>query len=360
MIFNVATYYDNKYLEEVSKFKEVKVLYGKLPSDFVGGGCETSLLNDISRDYLVSFIKDAKQKGISFNYVINAPSINNDEYSKEGRKQLDELLDFLQGLDLESVTVANPFMVMYIKKNFEKLRLKASANFNIDSVEKAKHVKSLGTDILVLDPLLVNRDFKALKEIRKAIGEEIEILLNNNCIMNCSFLNYHQNYLGANSRGIQNQNKIDFCYTNCSKLRITDPIYWIKGEWVRPEDISVYQEIGYNRFKITDRCAPQEILLKRIKAYANKKYEGNLLDLIQHYYYRDSVSPLEYQNNVFIDNSKLDGFIQFFVAGKCNGRDCNYSCRHCSDYAQKAVRINPEFKKKWQELKEKELESILA
>lgn len=115
MILNVATDFSEEFLEDLSKYKEVKVLFGKVPSDFIGGGVDASLLNDISYDYLISYIEKAKKKNIKFNYVINALVMNNQEFSRVGKIKLDELLDLLNGLDLESVTITNPYLVMYIK-----------------------------------------------------------------------------------------------------------------------------------------------------------------------------------------------------------------------------------------------------
>jgi collagenase-like PrtC family protease len=188
MMLNVAANFEDEYLDELSKYPEVRVVFGRLATDFVGGGCESALLKDISRQRLQSYVQRAKEKGIAFNYVINSPSVNNEEHSSHGKGELNRLLEFLSSLDLESVTIANPFLVLYIKRNFPNLRTKASANFAIDSLEKARYVRNMGIDILVLDPLLINRDFAALRAIRQALGDEIEILVNNNCLMNCPFL----------------------------------------------------------------------------------------------------------------------------------------------------------------------------
>jgi hypothetical protein len=63
---------------------------------------------------------------------------------------------------------------------------------------------------------------------------------------------------------------------------------------------------------------------------------------------------------VFIDNAKLRGFIDYFFDGKCNGRDCKPGCRHCSTYADRAVMIRNEFRLKWKEKKDREIDGMLA
>lgn len=361
MILNVAnSSFSEDFLDDVSKFDTVKILFGKLSDDVIGGGCEAALLPDVNKDILVNYIKQAYSKGILFNYIINAPFLNNLELFNNGRKKINELLDFLSTLPLESVTVANPFLLMYIKKNFKNLRIKASATFMVDSVDKALKLKQMGTDIMVLDPLLVNRNFETLKKIRVVIGNEIEILVNNNCLLNCPMLNYHQIYLGSSSQETSCNSSSDFCYKICSHLRLSDPCYYIRGDWIRPEDLHYYEEIGYDRFKIIDRCAPKDIMLKRVKAYTERKYSGNFLDLIQHYCYQDEIIRNEYFNNIYIDNSKLNGFLEYFVSGKCNGRDCSPSCDYCRKFSEKAIRVDESFKKLWSTKKNKAINSLLS
>ena len=359
MYLNVATNFDQKYLDEVSKFKEVTVLFGKLPSDCIGGGVETSKLQDISDAQFETHILEAKKRGILFNYVINTPSMNNHEFTEEGRKQLNNLLEYLSGFELESITVSNPYLIRYIKKNFKNIPIKASSILLIDSVEKARHVKNMGADILVIDALLINRNFDILKSIRKAIDGEIEIMLNNNCLSNCPYLTYHQCFLGNNSRNNHYHHPYDFSYTNCSNMRLKDPAYWLKGDWIRPEDLDRYEEIGYERFKITDRSAPTDVLIKRIEAYVNRSYDGNLLDLILHYCYNDSILPEEYLENIYIDNKKLDGYIDFFLKNNCKTLDCT-KCTHCNKYAKSAIHVNQDFINEMLNNKRNELEEQLS
>jgi collagenase-like PrtC family protease len=359
MKLNVAANFDMDFIDKLSKFKEVSVVFGRLSSDFIGGGIESSKLQDISLDYLKKYIEHANSKNIQFNYVMNAPILNNEEFTDTGKEKINNLLEVLQTLNLEALTVANLFLIHYIKKNFPKIPMKSSANMMIDSVDKAKYFQNLGVDIIVLDPLLVNRNFKMLKAIRKAISGEIEVILNNNCIIRCPYLYYHQSYLGLNSRDGRTTIKDDFCFTNCSSLRAEDPTYWLRGDWIRPEDLHYYEELGYDRFKIVDRSTPADVLVKRVEAYANRKYDGNLMDLIEHYGYKDLISPQEYIDNIYIDNTKLDGFIEPFLKGDCSTLDCGNNCTKCVDLCKKAITVNESFRNRILELKRNQMEKQL-
>lgn len=359
MNLNVAANFDMKFIDEMAKFKEVTTIFGKMSTDFVGGGIETSMLPDVSKEDLRKYVEYAHSKNIKFNYVINAPILNNDEFTAEGKKKLNELLEFLDTLDLEAVTVSNLYMIHYIKKNFPNIRIKSSATIMIDSVDKAKYLEKIGVDILVLDPLLVNRNFKMLKAIREAVSCEIELIVNNNCIIRCPYLYYHQSFLGLNSRDENTCIKNDFCYTNCSNMRVTDPVYWLKGDWIRPEDIHYYEEIGYTRFKLIDRSTPTDVMVKRVRAYAERKYDGNLLDLILHYGYKDSIKPEKYLKNIYIDNKKLDGFMDQYVKSDCSSFNCGVNCKKCYKYAEQAITINKEFQERVSKQKNKEMDKQL-
>lgn len=355
MRINIAANYEEGFIDKISRYKEVTTIFGKLASDYIGGGIETSKLSEISLDYLRDYINLAASKNISFNYILNAPVLGNNEFTAEGRQRVHELLELLDSLELESVTVANLYLIHYIRKNFSNIPVKTSATMMIDSVDKAKYMERLGVKILVLDPMLVNRDLKMLKAIRKAVSCDIELIINNNCISRCPYLYYHQCYLGFNSRNVGQHVPFDFCYTNCSKLRVLDPLYWIKSDWIRPEDIGYYEEIGIDRFKIIDRATPVDELVKRIEAYIKKSFDGNFLDLILHYGYKDSIKPEEYLSNIYIDNRKLDGFMSPFLKGDCDSLNCGVECTHCHRYAENAISINDDFRQRVLAIKDQEL-----
>ncbi len=357
---NVAANFEDGFLDQIAKYPEVKVVFGKMKFDFIGGGVESNLLKDISYDDFIAYVQKTQSLGMNFNYVINAPAMGNEEFTLEGQKKLDELLSKLNQLDIEAVTVANPFLIQYIKRKFNNLPIKASSIMMIDSVQKAQFVKNLGADIIVLDSLLTNRDFVNLKKIRNEISGEIEIMLNNNCIMNCPMLTYHQTYLSNNSRTDKREINTDYCYLNCSCQRIENPINMIRSEWIRPEDLHFYEEIGYNRFKITDRSTPADILIRRIKAYIEHSYDGNLLDLIIHYGYKNEVSQHEYYDNIYIDNKALNGFLDWFVHGNCDGKNCVSNCNHCYQYAQKSIKIDELFRNKIVASKKQKIRNLLS
>ena len=52
------------------------------------------------------------------------------------------------------------------------------------------------------------------------------------------------------------------------------------SRWIRPEDLHVYEALGVKEFKIIDRSRSTAWLLRATKAYASRRYDGNLLDIL--------------------------------------------------------------------------------
>jgi hypothetical protein len=48
---------------------------------------------------------------------------------------------------------------------------------------------------------------------------------------------------------------------------------------------------------------------------------------------------------VYIDNEKLEGFINYFFEQDCRYQSCK-ECGYCQDIADKVVKISPDYRKK--------------
>ena len=85
--FSVAACFEEGFLEGLSGLP-VHELFGKLPSDPVGGGRASFMLSPLSARALRKYIEAAEKKGIGFNYLLNAACMDNMEYTRKGQKAL--------------------------------------------------------------------------------------------------------------------------------------------------------------------------------------------------------------------------------------------------------------------------------
>jgi hypothetical protein len=186
----------------------------------------------------------------------------------------------------------------------------------------------------------------------------------------------HASQKGHASRGFM----IDYCALKCSADKLASPVNYLRSEFIRPEDLDLYSALGFSSFKILERGAPTEVLAKRVRAYTERRFDGNLLELIQPYGYKTSppsktaaaVSDLRRflkyffrpstvrqadvlrlktlaekrgllkgldWDPVYLDNRSLDGFLAGLSAIDCRQTDCAV-CGYCAHWCEKAVRVD--------------------
>jgi len=381
MRLSVATNFDPELVEQCRDYP-VTELFGKLQTDAVGGGRAPYQLAKITRRKLADHVAHVRNAGMDFNYLLNSSCQGNREITRKGQKELNELLAWVDGIGVTAVTVASPLMLQMIKERYPNLKVRISVFGGVDRVRKAQMWEELGADCIVLDSILVNRELETLKKIRQAVKCDIELMANNNCLTGCAMSPMHMNAL-AHAGQAWHDNKgffIDWCFLKCTEMKLRDPVNYIRSEWIRPDDLPIYEEMGYDLFKIAERDIPTEMMMTRVKAYAARHYDGNLLDLIQaygfkgvkenHTYYkrglgwflrfiirpglanplrmlplkrlaelRGMTKPIEGKPPVYIDNRALDGFMERFKTASCVDVDCE-ECRWCHEFAEKAVTID--------------------
>ncbi|NUN49731.1 MAG: U32 family peptidase [Candidatus Brocadiae bacterium] len=393
MRLSLATNFDDALLERVAPYP-VREVFGKLSSDAAGGGRSSLQLSHIGRRRVKEHVAAARRLGIGFNYLLNASCLDNLEFTRSGQKALRKLLDWISSIGAESVTVASPFLLRIVKACYPALRVRVSVFAGVDHVRKARMWEDMGADCVMLDSLLVNREFELLRAIRRSVRCELQLMLNNSCLQSCAMSPYHMNTLahasqsGHHTRGFF----IDWCFLRCTAMKLKDPVHYIRSEWIRPEDLHHYEALGYDSFKVTERGVPTDVLVRRVEAYSRRTYEGNLLDLVQAFGFREvrgdeggrgffrrlrhlfrpftvrlsrlwRVKRLAEERGllgsagdppVVVDNRALDGFIERFLHTGCKDVDCD-SCRYCHRWAEKAVRIDPAWKARCEALSDEVL-----
>jgi len=128
--------------------------------------------------------------------------------------------------------------------------------------------------------------------------------------------------------------------------------------------------MGFDEFKIIDRSRSTAWLLRATKAYADRSYEGNLLDILslellgdpagfhqdiedqtrermRHYNKEERQLMLRMLKlrsrllklNIYIDNAELTDYLEGFKTIRCAETYCE-DCRYCHKYAERAVQID--------------------
>ncbi len=334
--FCMPSDFKNKTIDEYDeinkKYSHSKIIetFGQLAPDTVFGSCRSPRsLPGVDRCKLENYIRYCKEKGIEFNYVINATCMSNEELTKSGYQKIKNFFGMLEGMGAGWVTISLPSLMEIAKHVTPSLKIKASTVCQINSPFKAKFYEDLGIKRIVLDEDIY-RDFSMLKRIRNIYTGDLEIIINSFCVNDCPYKMFHYNSF---SHSPANRDECSYFSSRCRNLHIRAESY-MKLNWIRPEDIHYYDELGISYFKMQGRT---NVLTgnpaKAVNQYIEEHYDGDLISLLELF---SSERPLMIADCT-IDNAKLEGFFEKFVNEPCFcTKNCS-PCGYCKDFAVKSM-----------------------
>jgi collagenase-like PrtC family protease len=279
MKFTVACNWDPRLVDLID-YPEVAAVFAGLPNTKIASGRSSLLIKNMDEQGVKDYIRRVHAKGWSFDYNVNSTCLANSELRADGRREIVEYLQWVSDLGVDSLTISMPLMIEIVKKHFPHLKVKVSTYQKIHSVSMVQRFEDLGADMIVLSEF-VNRDFKLLKAIRQAVKCQLVLIANVGCIYDCPNAFAHANSIAhSGAKGAQATILTEAYQTYCTMKRVESRAELIKMRWIRPEDVACYEDVGIDLLKIIDRHSSTEALAERVKAYHERRFEGNLLDLI--------------------------------------------------------------------------------
>jgi collagenase-like PrtC family protease len=295
-----------------------------------GSGRNAADLPKIDMAALQEYVKHSVERGIDFNYTINAPYMNNREFTKEGVAEFRQFLAELYAAGVRSLTLSLPGLMELAAQMEPRFAVRASVICNTNSANKAMELKRRGAERIVVDES-ITRDFKTLRSIVAAFGDKVEIIANSICQQDCTYRIFHYNQIAGDSIDPTNGVSCAFYRHRCALRTHKDPSTLLKAAWIRPEDLKYYTDIGIEYFKLQGR---QSVAtgdpLRAVRCYIDGSYDGDLVDLL----FMFSTSK---QLQVKLSNRKLDGFLKPFAEhdGFCPRNCAEHS--YCSRFAEKVL-----------------------
>jgi collagenase-like PrtC family protease len=355
--FTVPTTFTTDFVDDLAALNEefspsggrIYEIYGSFQEGAFNSARPAKYLPAVTRSQFARHVQEARARGLVFNYLFNAPSYANLEYTHDGRKNLEELLRFLVDCGVTSVTVAIPYLVEIISGSFPQLEVVTSTIGYVGAVAGIQQYKAAGARRVVLD-VEVNRDFQFLEAAQAAGSLPLEVIVNPVCISQCHFKYSHycvasmgsQSFLRGGAGIPYNQYYLNWCFLQ--KLRNEGE--FLKSPWIRPEDLHLWEAAGIEYFKIAGRGLPGAEILRLCRSYLARRFTGNLLDLLgwPHWLaFRDNADGTRLPVlDVVIDNQALDGFLDFFARRKPQCRLGCASCGHCLAWSRKSLSYNDE------------------
>jgi collagenase-like PrtC family protease len=361
MKLRVSTNWDPALVGPAAQTGVVEEFYGKMAFDAVGGPRPGFLLPQVTREQVADFVSACHEHGLTFNYLLNALSLDNIQYSREGFDRIVELTKWVAQIGCDTATVGTPFMIRLVRTHAPDLRIKVSTVARVNNAQMARRYEDLGANEIIVDEN-INRNFGMLRAIREAVDCELELIVNGCCLWPCPAMTDH---VISDGHASQEHHIRSHCYLQlphfcCTRERFSNPVEIVKARWIRPEDIAAYEAIGYQKFKVVERFKNTKTLLHHVTAYANRRYDGNLLDLLSlpnrgHYvepwglYFNQPehinvgkvmrvARLLEFSMSdlIQIENRRMDGFLDFFRTCECEMTTCD-RCGYCQRIADEVV-----------------------
>lgn len=402
--YDLSTNFDKNLISgirEIDKDHTIKTVFGKLRKDVVGGGRSSMTLPQLSFKELRAYIDLCHQNKLQFNYLINPACLGNKEMNPRTHKKIVKYIGNLAEAQIDAITVNSPFLCELIKKQFPDLDVTIGVAASVFTNIHIKNWEELGANEITL-PHGLNRNFSELENILNFTKDRqirVRVIANNVCLHECPYkISHSTSQSHASQKGNSSSNlNIDYNLLSCNNKKIKKPEHIIASEWIRPEDVHLYEELcnktGNHNFsiKLLDRTKTTDFLLRVVKAYTEFSFDGNLIDILnwpskkqtkvvhkapmywsafkeryklkELYNYEDTYNLPE----IHVDNKKLDGFIDKFMNNsECFEKVCGLdmqtqsseTCTYCKGWVKKAISYNQEEINQWIEKSDHTMEAL--
>ena len=243
-------------------------------------------------------------------------------------------------------------MAEIIRRVSDKIGIEVSTIAHLDSLTQIKIWQELYGITKICIGLNKNRDINFLSAAARYCNEHdivLTLLANEFCgngitesdeIKGATGCIFRDHCYQLHSAGYQKETKLhkDYPMGMCIASRKSKSV-WLKMNYIRPEDIKRYNEIGIDRFKLTGRTGSTAHLQEIMRAYMKESYDGNLLGLWKHLETIKEEKEESFRPQVYIDNKKLDGFVDYWFENRnhiCANEICGETCKYCDLFIKRA------------------------
>ncbi len=351
----LGTNFDDALLDRVVDLP-VRTFFAGFPVSLTGAGRPPFILPEVDRDGFRRHLKAIHHHGREFYATLNSNDLGLKEY---GPGYLDAFLrevGELLSLGVDGFVMAIPALIEAVHRVHPNIPISVSSFARIRSVSQAEYFLRLGADTVILEE--GNRNFPLIQGLVRT-GARVEVLTNQTCIRECPFRAHHLNTSSLCSQPDGDRLWFEYPILECGLEVVRDPRKLISSIWVRPEDLSIYEEAGVHRFKISGRNRSTDWLAHAARSYSRRRYHGNLLDILSFVQVKgpskalstlasrgvspEVVGPLREAfaglDDVVIDNDAFPrGFLRRIATTDCEHQSCD-ECGYCGAVAQKVLRI---------------------
>jgi collagenase-like PrtC family protease len=303
---------------------------------------------ELAADRLAGFLASLEdvRKYLLLNSRFHSP------HTYHGQKELERIVRLLPDLynlgQLDGVIFADAYLLAAISDaipdTVSRLEAVPSVNFMLDSSDKVfglldflKTMRFRFPSKLVLDRSL-NRKPAELEIITTRLrmrwpGLKISLLANEGCLYQCPFKPAHDAHIALTYLEVP----VDTYGLNrdfgCMRMVAENPALLFKSPFIRPEDLPAYKPYA-DIVKICGRTLGADFLMRVITAYIDKRWKGNLLDLM------DSMSW--FSGYFYVDNARLpESFLDRTAGCDKTCIDCGFCRELVYDFSRRLQPLSP-------------------
>lgn len=341
--------------------------YGTHDMSFTGSGRPFFLMAKRGKSEIENFVNKVHDLNLKFTWLWNGECLGYYKFNPNEQAKARKELDWLDDMDVDYLTVSDPYLAEFVKLYSPKLKLKVSVIAEVNSLTRAlKWAEIIGSDGVLTISIMLNRNLPLLKEIREQVDCDIELLTNDCCLNECPYRFFHYTEC---SHASQTHDLLEGYYNDwatiaCQNQKCFNPEQVLMCKWIQPSDLDKYIEIGIDYFKISGRRYSTKWIFNALKAYSNKESSGNLGEIFNGYSFVSD--PLILAGNQFsefsarqekmgtdadnqgimlsvpdfdayLDGNKLDSFIKNlpYEGTRC-AENCGVTCFYCNSFTEKA------------------------
>lgn len=273
-----------------------------------------------AQERLENELRKIRRLGVKLDLLFNANCYGADAVSEKLEREVCGILERLDSLGLlpEIVTTASVFIAELLREAAPGIERRASVNMRLDSLSALDYLDGR------FDSFYIRRDIQRnLGRVREFAdrcrerGWKLCMLANSGCLRNCPAQTFHDNFVAHSAEAATRRTSPEHSDPTICWPYYRDPvrrIEFLKGSWIRPEDIRCYEGL-VDVVKLATRQHDRPRMV--IGAYASGRFDGNLTMLME-----PNFSSL-FGRESWIDNRRFPD--DWFGTAA----DCATDCRHC-------------------------------
>lgn len=287
------------------------------------------------RATLIRDLKWCRERGLALDLALTATCYGHSASTAGQRHEVLELIDHLsaQGLRPNTVSTYSPYLARIIKRFRPGIGLRTAPGMRLNHLIALEYLADCYDEFFIGGD--VQRDRDTLRRFHSwclAHGKKLCLLANSGCLRSCPWQTFHETLESHNPEAARRDGaQIGFNPVLCERMfddgRL---IEFLRGSWIRPEDIAKYQAyIDIIALSTADSPDPAVV----VGAYCAGSFNGDLFSLLDPGF-RDR------PHRVLLENSAFPAdWVESGIAGKC-AVNCSH-CGRCETVLAKISHINP-------------------